>query len=80
MRLTTAAWLRRGSTMITFNYYTVLLLLISGILTLIFDVRIYMKANMIKEKKGALITGWLSIALAFLSFCSYYIYEKWFWY
>lgn len=75
----TAARVRRGSTMITFNYYTVLLLLISGILILCFDVRIYVKANMIKEKKGALITGWLSIALAFISFCSYYIYEKWFW-
>ncbi|WP_376769343.1 CLC_0170 family protein [Paenibacillus germinis] len=79
MSFTTAARVRRGSTMITFNYYTVLLLLISGILILCFDVRIYVKTGMIKEKKGALITGWLSIALAFLSFCIYYIYEKWFW-
>lgn len=38
--------------MITFNNYTVLLLLLSGLLVLVFDVKIYTKANLLREKKG----------------------------
>lgn len=65
--------------MITFNYYTVLLLLITGTLVLLFDVKRYTKAKMNKEKKGALFVGWLNVSLAFISFIGYYVYEKWFW-
>ncbi|WP_368086784.1 CLC_0170 family protein [Paenibacillus sp. yr247] len=65
--------------MITFNNYTILLLLVSGILVLYFDVKLYKKANMNKEKKGALFAGWFNISLGVVSFFSYLIYEKWFW-
>lgn len=65
--------------MITFNNYTVTLLLLSGILVLIFDVKLYAKANMQKEKKGAIFVGWLNISLGVLSYLGYLIYEKWFW-
>ncbi|KRF07152.1 hypothetical protein ASG89_17555 [Paenibacillus sp. Soil766] len=65
--------------MITFNNYTVLLLLISGLLILVFDVKIYTKASMLREKKGALFAGWFNISLGVLSFFSYLAYEKWFW-
>ncbi|UKS30955.1 hypothetical protein LOZ80_19230 [Paenibacillus sp. HWE-109] len=65
--------------MITFNYYTIMLLLLSGILVLVFDVKIYAKANLTREKKGALILGWLNIVLAGLSYICYFIYDKWFW-
>lgn len=65
--------------MITFNNYTVLLLLISGLLLLVFDVKIYAKANMLKEKKVASITGWFNISLGVLSFFGNLAYEKWFW-
>lgn len=65
--------------MITFNYYTVLLLLISGLLVLVFDVKVYAKANMFKEKKVAFIVGWFNISLGVLSFFGYWVYEKWFW-
>ncbi|NOV02112.1 CLC_0170 family protein [Paenibacillus planticolens] len=65
--------------MITFNYYTILLLLISGGLVLIFDVKIYKQASMLKEKKGATIAGWLNISLGVLSYFGYLVYEKWFW-
>ncbi|MBA2941455.1 hypothetical protein HZF08_24535 [Paenibacillus sp. CGMCC 1.16610] len=65
--------------MITFNNYTVLLLLISGLLVLVFDVRVYKKANLQREKKGALFTGWLNISLGILSYVGYLVYEKWFW-
>lgn len=65
--------------MITFNNYTVLLLLISGLLVLVFDVKIYTKANLLREKKGALIAGWLNISLGVLSYIGYLVYEKWFW-
>ncbi|MEC0231998.1 CLC_0170 family protein [Paenibacillus alba] len=65
--------------MITFNYYTIMLLLLSGILVLCFDVKIYVKANMTKEKKGALFVGWFNITLSGLSLIGYFIYDKWFW-
>lgn len=65
--------------MITFNDYTVLLLIISGLLVLLFDVRNYTKASMQKEKKGALIAGWLNLSLGVLSYFGYLVYEKWFW-
>ncbi|MDD9268076.1 CLC_0170 family protein [Paenibacillus sp. GCM10023248] len=65
--------------MITFNNYTVLLLLISGLLVLIFDVKLYAKANMLKEKKSAQITGVLNISLGVLSYFGYLVYENWFW-
>jgi hypothetical protein len=65
--------------MITFNNYTVLLLLVSGLLVLFFDVKNYTKANMLKEKKGALFAGWFNISLGVLSFFGYWVYERWFW-
>lgn len=65
--------------MITFNNYTVLLLLISGLLVLVFDVKIYTKANWLREKKGAVFAGWLNICLGILSYFGYLLYEKWFW-
>ncbi|CAN7742072.1 hypothetical protein LJR153_006452 [Paenibacillus sp. LjRoot153] len=65
--------------MITFNNYTVMLLLISGLLVLVFDVKIYAKANMLKEKRGAFIVGWFNISLGVLSFLGYLVYERWFW-
>lgn len=65
--------------MITFNNYTVLLLLISGLLVLVFDVKIYAKVSMLKEKKVAFIVGWFNISLGVLSFIAYWVYEKWFW-
>lgn len=65
--------------MITFNNYTVLLLLISGLLVLIFDVKLYASANMTKEKKSAMFTGWLNISLGILSYFGYLVYENWFW-
>ncbi|MGO4497407.1 CLC_0170 family protein [Paenibacillus sp. 2RAB27] len=65
--------------MITFNNYTVLLLLVSGLLVLVFDVKNYTKANMLKEKKAALFAGWFNISLGVLSFFGYLVYERWFW-
>ncbi|MDR6553452.1 CLC_0170 family protein [Paenibacillus qinlingensis] len=65
--------------MITFNNYTVLLLLISGLLLLVFDVKMYAKDNWPKEKKGALLAGWVNISLGLLSYFGYMVYEKWFW-
>ncbi|RTE10922.1 CLC_0170 family protein [Paenibacillus whitsoniae] len=65
--------------MITFNNYTILLLLITGLLILVFDVKNYGKANMPKEKKVAVIAGCLNISLGVISFLGYLAYEKWFW-
>lgn len=65
--------------MITFNNYTVLLLLISGLLVLVFDVKIYTKANNLREKKAAIFAGWFNICLGVLSYLGYLVYEEWFW-
>lgn len=65
--------------MISFNNYTVLLLLISGVLVLVFDVKMYTKASMFKEKRVASFAGWFNIFLGVLSLFGNLAYEKWFW-
>lgn len=60
--------------------YVVLLLLITGILILFFDVKRYEAAKMNKEKRGARFAGWLNICLGIILFIGYWVYEKWFWY
>jgi uncharacterized membrane protein len=65
---------------ITYVYYTVSLLLITGILVLVFDTKRYdTRAKNYKVQKGASILGWLNISLGIVLFIGYWVYDKWFW-
>lgn len=59
--------------------YIVILLVVTGILILRFDVKAYRLSKMRKEKKAAKFVGWLNIFLGVSLFIVNWATEKWFW-
>ncbi len=59
--------------------YMVMLLGMSGILILVFDVKAYSLAKMKKEEKAARYIGWFNVSLAILAFVGNWVYQQWLW-
>jgi hypothetical protein len=60
---------------IGYHGYVIMLLLISGILTIVIDARKYRASGMGKETKAARVIGWLNICLAAVYFAGSEIYS-----
>lgn len=65
--------------MIGFINYFVILLIVTGALILIFDVRNYAMAKMNKEARVSQFLGWLNVALGIIVFSGNWAYQAWFW-
>jgi uncharacterized membrane protein len=59
--------------------YTILLLLLTGGLILQVDVKNYKSTKLVKEKKLALVLGWLNLALGAAIFVGNWIYQRYLW-
>ncbi len=55
--------------------YIIVLLLLTGGLILLFDVRDYAASGMFKEKQSALFMGWGNIVLGILLFIGNWVYK-----
>jgi uncharacterized membrane protein len=58
--------------------YVVFLFMVTGILILRFDAKIYDMAEMKKEKKAAHFIGWANVTLGVLAFVANWAFQKWF--
>jgi hypothetical protein len=58
--------------------FTILILLITGALSLQIDVKIYALSNQLKEKKAARFMGWFNIALGVAAFIGNWVYNTFF--
>jgi uncharacterized membrane protein len=59
--------------------FTVYLLLLTGVLMLVFDVKGYELSNMDKERKAARFLGWMNVALSVIAFIGNRVYQQFFW-
>ncbi|SDI46286.1 CLC_0170 family protein [Natribacillus halophilus] len=64
---------------IGFTNYAVVLLLVTGIVTLYVDVKAYDREKRKKEKKAAIIVGWFNVAAGGLLFITSWVLDQFFW-
>ncbi|HLU22374.1 CLC_0170 family protein [Lederbergia graminis] len=64
---------------IGYTYYLIFLLILTGVMMMIVDVKAYNKAKMKREKKYAKILGWVNIILGVMIYIANLTYETWFW-
>lgn len=66
--------------MINLGYiqYVSILLLLTGLMILLFDVKVYGQKRMKKEKKAARFMGWLNVSLGILTFVANWANQMWF--
>lgn len=65
--------------MIGYLNYVLVLLIVTGILILFFDVKGYNMAHMKKEEKTARYLGWFNVSVGILMFTGNWAYQMWFW-
>jgi len=65
--------------MIGYLNYTVFLLVVTGILILLFDVKGYKLEKMKKEAKVSKYIGWVNVVLGLAVFISNWVYHQWVW-
>jgi len=59
--------------------FVIILFTTTGILILLFDVKGYKLANMKKEKKSALVLGWINTVLGIAVFITNWLINKFYW-
>jgi hypothetical protein len=59
-----------------FSGYVSFLLLFSGLMLLLNDVKMYAGKNMVREMKTAKLLGWLSLFLACAAFIGYSMFRE----
>ncbi|MBP1914518.1 CLC_0170 family protein [Lederbergia galactosidilytica] len=64
---------------IDYGYYLISLLILTGIIILLLDVKSYSRNNQKKEKKVALFLGWGNIVLGSAFYIVSWVYQRWFW-
>ncbi|RID83698.1 hypothetical protein D1953_15475 [Peribacillus asahii] len=59
--------------------YLIIILLVTGILLLLTDVKAYKHAGLKKERKVTLILGWTHLSLSIILTLTAWIYRTWVW-
>ncbi|MEH6948094.1 CLC_0170 family protein [Bacillus sp. JJ634] len=59
--------------------YLISILLVTGILLLLTDVKAYKNAGLKKERKITLILGWTHLSLSIILTLTAWIYRTWIW-
>ena len=59
--------------------YLIIILLVTGILLLLTDVKAYKNSGLKKERKVTLILGWTNLSLSIILTLTAWIYWTWIW-